>query len=89
MVKAISWREGFRSAPFNGGIGSILSKGLEVRRVNRQKENITWHEIEKTAFVKFLSEHFVRNIKLINQAFIARIQSKREPSCAPQVAANL
>ena len=50
---------------------------------------MTWQEIENTATRKFLSLESVKKMKPNNQAFIARIQSKRDPSWAPQAAANL
>ena len=88
-MKAKSCKEGFRSAPFKGGIGNILSKGFEVNIVNNRKEKITKLQTPKTILEKLVFLFLSKDINASNQIFIDKIHKIKEPSCAPQVAANL
>ena len=84
MAKAGSWRTGLISAPFNGAIGNIISKGLEVKSRNNKKPTKI-NDITPTLLGFNTSSFFILMLKINPHNPINIIQRNIDPSCALQI----
>src|SRR5687767_11914424 len=86
MIWAKSCSKGFESRPSAGG-ESRRRKGLDVSRVNSRKPKLMTPNTPSTRAAKAGGKREVPMVTATVQHPKSRIQSSKEPSCAPHTAA--
>src|SRR5690554_2607817 len=89
MTMPISCNNGFKSLPSKGILGSSLSNGLEVNKLNSKKPTPNMPITDKTlARISTGIERLSRATAAV-QPLKVNIHNKSEPSWLPQTAVNL